>query len=89
MTLEELLDDLSADRDKYNIPLTVSAQYAIRSIVEADDATYLHALPADVHEEVMKLVDSFKRHARVIFLSNLGQEDFTETTRQFVKLCEL
>ena len=89
MTLEELLDDLAADREKYNIGLTDSARYSFRTIVEAGDATWLHALPDDVRNEVMDFVRTFRRAGQLSFISNLGQEDLSETMRRFIELCEL
>lgn len=89
MNLQELLNDLSADRDKYNIPVIDSARYAIRSIVETGDASYLPALPEEVHQTIIDMVATFKRHGHLTFLSNLGEEDMTETMEKFVRLCQL
>lgn len=89
MTLEELLDDLAADTEKYNIALTDSARYSVRTIVETGVATWLHALPADVHDEVMGLVGSYKRQGTLIFLSNLSEEDMSEVKNKFIALCAL
>lgn len=89
MNLKELLDDLSADREKYNIPVIDSAWYAIRSIVEAEDASYFSALPDDVRQAIMDLVASFKIHGHLTLISNLGEEDMTEAVDKFVRLCRL
>ena len=89
MTLVELLNDLSADREKYNIPLVDSARYAIRSIVEAGDGSYFPALPEDVRLVILEMVDSFKRQGRLIFLSNLGEEDATDVMQKFLLLCDI
>lgn len=64
-------------------------RYSVRTIVETGVATWLHALPADVHDEVMGLVGSYKRQGTLIFLSNLSEEDMSEVKNKFIALCAL
>lgn len=86
ISLEELLQDLANDKQRYHLPLSSSTKYAIETILAANDSSYYEALPAEIKAQIERWVCTYREGTPLGFLSNLGREDLSGTMRAFIAL---
>jgi len=84
--LEKLLRMLADDRNKYGLPLSVSARYTMKFILDRRDVSILDAIPSDVKAEILDMLRSYEAGEKLQMLSNRGLEDFTDEVRSFASL---